>query len=115
VSEVAGTICERGGQILILKRPDGTWDLPKGLIENESIRSAAVRETEEEIGLTPLLSGKVATGRSPHEGTVWLFYATLPDGEIKLSHEHTDFAWVTPTKAQSILYPPLARIVGSHD
>ena len=112
MSGIAGTICVRNGRILVIKRAEGPWwDLPKERIEAESIRTAAVRETEEEIGLTPLLTGEVVSGRSPRGSTIWLFKAALPDGEINLLSGHTEFAWVTPEKAVSLLYPALGKIV----
>jgi 8-oxo-dGTP pyrophosphatase MutT (NUDIX family) len=112
VAEIAGTLCVRKGRVLILQRPDGSWDLPKGHVRSdESIRQGAVRETREEIGVEPRLTGDMTSERSKHS-TIWIFYATLPDEEIKLSKEHVAYDWAQVSKAQSILYPPLARIVG---
>jgi 8-oxo-dGTP pyrophosphatase MutT (NUDIX family) len=115
VPEVAGTLCVQEGRFLVLRRSDGTWDLPKGLVRsNETIRSGAVRETEQRIGLTPRLTGQVATGGDALT-RLWFFRATLPDEEIKLSPNYTDYAWLSPLKAQSILHPILARIVRDDD
>ena len=51
--EAAGGVVENNnGEILLIHRR-GFWDLPKGKIENgETIEAAAVREVEEETGLT---------------------------------------------------------------
>lgn len=105
---VAGTLCIRRRQILVLRRSDGIWDLPKGVVKaDESISQGAIRETKERTGLTPLLTGRVNTDEN-----IWIFQATLPNGEIKLSEKHTIYEWLPISKAQSLLYPSLARIVG---
>jgi hypothetical protein len=50
----AGGIVRRENTILAIKR-HGVWDLPKGKVEaNESIADAAIREIEEETGVTNL-------------------------------------------------------------
>ncbi len=52
--EAAGGIVSFGEYILCIKR-NGVWDLPKGKIEkNESIEIAAIREIEEECGVSNL-------------------------------------------------------------
>jgi ADP-ribose pyrophosphatase YjhB (NUDIX family) len=53
----AAAIIERDGQILLLRRSEepfkGSWGLPAGFVRwNESPEVAAIRETEEECGLT---------------------------------------------------------------
>ncbi len=56
---------ENGGLLLIYRR--GFWDLPKGkLDEGESIETCAVREVEEETGLTNVLLDKLV-GVTYHE------------------------------------------------
>ena len=48
----AGGLVRKGSRYLFIKR-NGFWDIPKGKIEaNEEIRKAAVREIEEECGIT---------------------------------------------------------------
>jgi 8-oxo-dGTP pyrophosphatase MutT (NUDIX family) len=49
--EAAGGLVERDGEFLFIKR-NGFWDIPKGKIQkNEKIKTAAIREIEEECGL----------------------------------------------------------------
>ena len=100
-------------EFLVLQRPDGSWDLPKGLVRsNEPVRRAAVRETEEETGVTPFLTGHMESLDEDGD-KFWIFSAEFPGHRnVVLSKEHTAYDWVTAEKAQSILYPPLARIVG---
>ncbi len=48
----AGGIVEKDGSFLVIKR-NGVWDLPKGKVElDEEIELAAVREVEEECGIS---------------------------------------------------------------
>jgi 8-oxo-dGTP pyrophosphatase MutT (NUDIX family) len=48
----AGGIVEKDGNYLVIKR-NGVWDLPKGKVElEEEIELAAIREVEEECGIT---------------------------------------------------------------
>ena len=55
IVEAAGGIAQNSeDEILFIKRL-GKWDLPKGKVEKgEALENAAVREVEEETGLTPL-------------------------------------------------------------
>lgn len=121
MAEIAGTLCSfnivgrrrrREPLYLVLRRPDGSWDLPKGRVRpSEPIRRAAVRETEEETGITPFLTGSMESG-ADGEHKIWVFRAETPGRRnVVLSKEHTGYDWVTAKKAMSILYPPLAKIV----
>jgi len=52
VEAAGGVITNKKGEFLIMKR-DGIWDLPKGKLEpGEDFETAALREVEEEIGLS---------------------------------------------------------------
>ena len=54
------------GELLLIYRR-GNWDLPKGkLDEGETIEACALREVEEETGLTNILLGKLV-GITYHE------------------------------------------------
>lgn len=56
--EAAGGIVEKDGRHLFIRR-FGTWDLPKGKLDKgEAPGQAAVRECEEECGLTNLKLGE---------------------------------------------------------
>ena len=54
INAAGGLVFNEKSQILIIKR-NGKWDLPKGKVEkNEKIKSAAIREVEEECGISDL-------------------------------------------------------------
>ncbi|HZH70811.1 MAG TPA: NUDIX domain-containing protein [Flavobacteriaceae bacterium] len=54
VTASGGLVKNKKGEILFIKR-NGKWDLPKGRVERkEDVGSAAIRETEEETGVTGL-------------------------------------------------------------
>ena len=61
-----GLVSNDSGELLLIYRR-GFWDLPKGkLDEGESIEACAVREVEEETGLTNIQLGKLV-GVTYHE------------------------------------------------
>ena len=93
-----GFILDEQGKVLLLKRGmtapsfPGKWDLPGGHIhKGESKQDGLSREILEETGITI-------------ENPVSLDYEAIPDqfffvieewdGEVQLSFEHDDFAWV---------------------
>ena len=50
--DAAGGLVKRKQKYLLIKR-NGIWDIPKGKVEeNESIENAAIREVEEECGIS---------------------------------------------------------------
>lgn len=54
IKAAGGVVVDKNGRILVIKRL-GVWDLPKGKVEkNESLEEAAIREVEEECGITGL-------------------------------------------------------------
>lgn len=55
VEAAGGVVCNPKGEILFIRRL-GKWDLPKGKIEKgESEEQAAIREVQEETGLSELI------------------------------------------------------------
>ena len=113
--EVAGCFCEWNGKILYLKRhadkPYGqTWGLPAGKIEaGEKPRQAAVREVEEEVGITlnPEKLEDVATVYLEAGGLRYTFYAFRVGLEkaprIQLApQEHTEAKWLTVEEALNL-------------
>lgn len=91
-------------EYLLLHYPHGHWDLPKGKIEDEeSLQQAALRELQEETGLSAeLIEGFESSVDYifKHDGqlikkTVVFFVGLASEGEITLSHEHIGFEWLS--------------------
>ncbi len=92
-------------EYLLLHYLSGHWDFPKGKLEKgEDTLSAAVRELQEETGLTGArlregfsdslsYSFKGKDGQ-PIEKTVTFFLGSVDTKEVKLSHEHVGYAWI---------------------
>ena len=92
------------GRLLLIRRPrdaerePGLWDLPGGKMDpGETLRETLVREGREETGL------KLTVGQPIHichfeRNAVWVTCVTFAcrstDGEVRLSAEHDEFAWI---------------------
>lgn len=90
------------------------WDLPGGFVdpEDRSYQAACLREIAEETDLTvvddhlDLVYTESAVGEL--SGVVndvsWLYFAArATPGEVRLSHEHDDAAWVTLDEARRLI------------
>lgn len=92
------------GQILVLKRGDGSWGMPGGWADvGESPFETAKRETLEETGLKVQPVGYIAiTHKTPKTypgfaSQVNICVAVEPvsdDQKVTLSHEHSDYMWI---------------------
>lgn len=92
------------GRVLLLQRPEGTWEAPGGHAEAlESPRATALREFGEETGYRGplrLLPASVQSGPRYRA-----FGATVPDEfEPRLS-EHQSARWVRPAKLPRGTHP----------
>ena len=111
ISSVAGrfsvnVVENRTSEILLLKRSTaskygpGLWGFPAGHVEDsESPEECAKRELFEEIGadISVELVKQIAPVRDRISGRIfefYLFHLLWLDGDIRLNHEHTDYAWV---------------------
>ena len=93
-------------EVLLLKRSvssqygPGLWGFPAGHIEEgESPEECAERELFEEIGtdISVELARQLDPVRDEISGRIYefyLFHLRWLGGEIRLNHEHTDYAWV---------------------
>lgn len=81
IIKAAGGIVEKDDDILFIKRL-GLWDLPKGKIEKgEKKKEAAVREVEEECGISAQLKEKI--------GKTWHTYPHKKGDVLKCTHWYT--------------------------
>ena len=97
---------------LLLRYPGGYYDFPRGNVEfGETDTDAAIREIREETGLevriVPGFSRVVeyfyTRGGARVRKRVVYFLAEALGGEVKLSHEHTGYVWVSYTRALSLI------------
>ena len=89
---------------LLLHYPSGHWDFVKGKMEEgESTHQTAIRETKEETGITDITflenfeewieynfqyQGELVNKK------VVFFLAETKTKEVKISHEHQNYAWM---------------------
>jgi hypothetical protein len=117
-----GVVLNDRGEFLMIHRK-GTWDLPKGKLENgEDFRSAAYREVEEETGLTGLevVEPLVSTYHTYHlkdkhilKKTKWfeMFYKGNAEPRLQIKEGITDYRWVVPGNTGSIRENSYASIL----
>ena len=81
------------------KNHPGLWDFPGGKTDaGETFDAALVREIGEETGLTVLLEKVLGAAESelPDRKVVYLFMqAQVRAGDVRISPEHDQFAWLT--------------------
>ena len=96
------------GHILLIRRSDnGNWALPGGAIDiGESVAEAAVREVEEETGITCQITGLVGTYSNPRHVILYtsnnevrqefsvVLSAAATAGEPTRSDESTEVRWL---------------------
>lgn len=90
---------------LLLHYPSGHWDFPKGKMEiDENPKQTAIREVKEETGITELqfneefeenIEYNFQYNGSPIHKQVTFFLAETPIHDIKISHEHQNFVWLS--------------------
>lgn len=119
----------RGGRLLAMHRSankdaaPGVWEALSGRVEpGEQPLAAAVREAREESGLTVGIEPRPVTAylakRNRQDMLVVAYRSTALSGEVVLSAEHDDFAWMTIDEfADACPFPPLveaARLAASN-
>lgn len=106
------------GEILLLKRSEeaerwaaGFWEFPGGKIEEGKDLSHAMEdEVLEEAGLVVAPVSRLSyveseiVSKGPYRGLPYIIIvgvSKLVAGEVRLSDEHTDFAWVSKEEAHN--------------
>lgn len=107
-------VCDPAGQMLFIYR-NGHWDLPKGHLDpGESLEACALREVQEETGLSQLqLLRPLAVSRhiyKMHKDYVlktnhWYLMRAQGGQKLKLQYSEgiTDAHWVSRNKAETYL------------
>ena len=91
-------IIRKGNQFLVLVKPNGTFDLPGGRVEDgESIKAALHREISEETGLKVDIKeiiGKWSFSKRPNFSINGITFAcNYLKGKVKLCDEHKNYFW----------------------
>src|SRR5215472_14382931 len=110
-------------EILMIRRTDnGNWAVPGGGMDlGESITDAAVRETEEETGITCKITGLVGIYTNPGHVICYtsngevrqefsiVFTARPLSGELRPSSESSEPQWVSPEAIPDLQIHPSMR------
>jgi ADP-ribose pyrophosphatase YjhB (NUDIX family) len=111
------------GEILMIRRTDNdNWAVPGGGMDlGESITDAAVRETQEETGITCEVTGLVGIYTNPRHVILYtsngevrqefsiVFTARSVGGALRPSSESSEPQWVSPATVASLQMHPSMR------
>ena len=102
---MAGAVMIDRGRVLLARRGEtktlapGLWDIVGGHIEpGESARTALLRELDEELGVTGVLSGAHVVHVDEHlDAELFIWKVTSWDGDVhnRATDEHDELRWVT--------------------
>lgn len=104
-----------GIRYLLILQTNGYWSLPKGHMELfESEQETALRELQEETGLTAALDPDfremVSYAMSGKRTKQVVLFPGQVSGDISLQDsEAVDFRWVTAAEAQNMLHPDFSE------
>ncbi len=114
IPAAGGLVINQEGKLLLIKR-NGKWDLPKGKIEKgEKKRAAAIREVEEECGISSLsIVNKIyksyhtyqAYGKKVFKTTHWYLMQYHGNEELKpqTKEEITEAVWKNKTEVKECM------------
>ena len=116
-------VASDAGEILLIRRSDnGNWAVPGGGMDlGESITDTAVRETQEETGITCEITGLVGIYTNPHHVIRYtsnnevrqefsiVFTARPVGGELRPSSESSEPQWVSPAAIPDLRMHPSMR------
>ena len=122
---VVSLVIEHEGAVLLARRhpqsehAPGAWDVISGRVDaGESPQEAVQREGYEETGLhldtvAPIDTFHFLRGPDRDEAIGITFHCRAHDRKVRLSREHTEFAWVTLEQARAYGLPKgLLRCIG---
>ena len=107
--EAAGGVVEQDGSIAVVHRPRyDDWSLPKGKLDkNESFERAALREVQEETGLSCQLIEELDpvsyTDNRGRPKTVRYWRMEVIGGEFEVNDEVDELRWLSKAEALELL------------
>ena len=118
-----GVIVTKGNQVLLLRRKnshrDGTWSTPGGHLEyGESLEACAIREVNEEVGVTitdlafRAVTNDLFEAERKHYVTVWM-EGVYVSGEpaIQAPDEMSDVGWFSWDALPEPLFLPMQHLL----
>lgn len=128
IDAAGGVVKNKENKLLFIFRL-GKWDLPKGKVDKgETIEQAALREVEEECGISKLkITGKLLTtyhtytlkGKNILKASHWYSMTTSDNTQLKPQTEEniTDARWVSTYEIPALLkdaYPSIAEVINKY-
>lgn len=115
-----GVVVGPNHKIAVVNHNHTSWSLPKGHVDSgETLRQAAIREIEEETGITQLtFTQELGTYQRYRTGlhnledkselkTITLFLYTTPQSELQpIDPEHPEARWVDIDEVSALLTHP---------
>lgn len=129
IVQAAGGLVENEKKEILMIFRRGKWDLPKGKLDkNERLEDCAMREVEEETGITglELISPLVITYHTYHEGTKFIlkeshwFLMKAPSEQNLVPQTEEDIheiKWVKPEETDHYIkngFPMIGDIIEAH-
>ncbi|WP_405193228.1 NUDIX hydrolase [Streptomyces anulatus] len=127
VPSVTAVARNEAGEVLLIHKTDNDlWALPGGGIDlGESAPGAAVRETKEETGFDVEVTGLVGIYTNPEHVMAYddgevrqqfsiCFHARIIGGELRISSESKEVAFVDPSKLDQLNIHPSMRMRIEH-
>ncbi|MDB2262048.1 MULTISPECIES: NUDIX domain-containing protein [Halorubrum] len=114
---VRSVIFDPSGSILILQRDsDHDWELPGGRLSSyEGVSEGLRREIREETSLSINIKDILLANswiNDQNNDRLGVYYVSNAERKrVRLSQEHTDFMWVTPTEATHKLSAAQAKAI----
>lgn len=115
--ELSGNLIVEDGKILLLYRKDESrWEVPGGKVEDdESATEAAVREAEEEIGVSMKLRKPFYSGEFQHDGDMFLWHgyvAEIVDGRPEVKEQKFEkLEWFDPRELDDLDLAPNIEMI----
>ena len=115
--ELAGNLIVEDEKILLLYREDEShWEVPGGKVEDgESATEAAVREAEEEIGVSVELRKPFYSGEFQHDDDMFLWHgyvAEIVEGRPEVQESRFEkLEWFDPRELDDIALAPNIEMV----